>query len=110
MGLPLLATASGHRRYPLEPPDSDSDSGSGGGSSGSGSGGEGESGSESGGGGGAARGKRRRRGGGGFLLGPDANALRLWRLRAEWVPCPAGAEAAGAGEEGALGDPPLVRV
>ncbi|GBF88681.1 hypothetical protein Rsub_01580 [Raphidocelis subcapitata] len=98
MGLPLLATASGHRRYPLEPPDSDSDDDS-----------------DGGGGAGAGRRKRPRHGGrgggGGFELGRDANALRLWRLRVEWVECPAEGDAAmEAGEAESDDGIPLVHL
>jgi hypothetical protein len=125
MGLPLLATASGHRRYPLAPEDSDDgaasspcssdDEGARGARaarrarSGGGGGGRGGSG----GGGGA---------GGGDALDASCNAIRLWRLRAEWVDCPLPdgdaamdeAAAAAAAAEGAAAPDysgiPLVRV
>jgi hypothetical protein len=89
MGLPLLATASGHRRYPLAPSDEDGGSGDG---------------DEDGGGGVGPPRRRRRRaaeggGGGGdeWGLGRDCNCLRLWRLEVGWEElAPAGGEAAPA--------------
>jgi hypothetical protein len=111
MGLPLLATASGHRRYPLAPADSD------GGSSSEEDEGEGAGPSGrrrqqqqqqqavdggSGGGGGKGRGGGDAGAGGAWPgLGADCNSLRLWRLQMEWVECllPEGGDAATAEAE-----------
>lgn len=76
--LPLLATASGHRRYALLPRDSDSDS----------------DGEQPGGSCGDADGGLRMSS---CRPGGACNSLRLWRLQGEWVEAPAAA-AAGDGD------------
>lgn len=102
MGLPLLATASGHRRYPLAPSDDEGEGPAAGEGGAGSSGGEGE----------AARSAKRRRhvkagssdrsgsgGGGDWGFAAGCNALRLWRVNMGWeeVECEEGdAEAAAA--------------
>jgi WD40 repeat protein len=86
MGLPLLATASGERRYPLAPPLASSSSSD----SGSSSGDDNNVSSASEDGGLHARTSSRRGADAasqvGWLHRPrGANALRLWRLRLDWV-------------------------
>ena len=76
MGLPLLATAGGERRFPLAPRDSDSDSESDDEPSSSARAATARSGGGGSGGGG---------GGAAARLGRSCNALRLWRLAFEYV-------------------------
>jgi len=82
MGLPLLATASGHRRYPLAPDDSDDDKSSGDD--------EGDGADEQGGLQGLSRKQQD-----GFGLDANSNALRLWRMAVEWT----AVEDGGGGDE-----------
>lgn len=93
--LPLLATASGQRRYPLAP--SDDEGTSDGDEDGEGEEGQGE----------RQRGQVSTSARGAWLLPGMCNALRVWRLHSEWVVVEAAAEQqAGAqqqpGAEGAM--------
>lgn len=101
LGLPLLATASGHRRYPLAPR-GDGGGGGGGPPSDDGSGDEAR--------GAAGTSGRRRQGGVGCggpetaePVDPTSNALRLWRLHLEWVAVDDFTAGDGAMEEAAGG-------